>query len=308
MGWRYENPEALFDGAAPANLAPEPSYKECEGVVEAAFGLRPDGSCVTEHVMYEGNSRLSAKLEEPAGAPYHIMIQTGGGMIEGEKYRVAVKVEDGARAVLATQAPTYIYKCETGGRCEQHSVYAVGKDAMLELYQDEIIAYRNARYRQFTDLYLDRTSTLVLSDGLTSGWSPDGDLFAYTGVDTRTRVFVDGKLLVNDHLISEPDQADQKALGFFEGETVMTSLMLVDARLDPSHVESLRAALGSLGFDGAHVRYGVTALDEHGLVLRVLGDEAQVARRLVFSAANWFRTEVCGLPAMDLRKNDMFVY
>lgn len=281
-----------------------PPYAECDGVSEIVFSKR-NGRYISEHVYMDGNARVSFLLPNEDGFPYHMLITNGGGFIEGEHYRNSVVVKEDAHAIVASQAPTYIYKCENGGKVTQHMYCRVEEGAFLELYMDEVIPYRDARFIQTTEVDLPADATLILTDGLTSGWSPDGELFQYDQCEMATRVRIDGKIVYNDHLICNPEIDSMENLGFFEDQRVFDSCVIIDPVIDAAFVERAREAITDVP-EG--VTFGISLLnDEHGAIMRIMGTEAQPNRYVMWQFIDYFREQVKGLAHLDLRKNDSFL-
>lgn len=294
----------LLEQEGAAFIPDMPPYADCAGITELVFTVR-NGRHISEHVYQEGNGRVSFALPNDDNLPYHMLITNGGGFIEGEHYRNTVVVEKDAHAIVASQAPTYIYKCENGGHVTQHLYSRVEDGAFLELYMDEVIPYRNARFLQTTEVDMPADATLILTDGLTSGWSPDGELFQYNQCEMATRIRVDGSIVYNDHLICNPEIDSMKNLGFFEGHTVFNSCVIIDAGIDGAFVEAARQAFADVPED---LKFGLSLLnDEHGVILRILGREAQHNRYLMWQFIDHFREEVKGLKHLDLNKNDTFL-
>lgn len=281
-----------------------PPYAECAGVSEIVF-TRRGGRDISEHVYMDGNSRVSFLLPNEDNLPYHMLITNGGGFIEGEHYRNSIVVEEDAHAIVASQAPTYIYKCENGGFVTQHQYARLEEGAFLELYMDEVIPYRDARFMQTTEIDMPENSTLLLTDGLTSGWSPDGELFQYLQCETATRVRKGGKMIYNDHLICNPEIDAMEKLGFFEGQTVFNSCVIIDSCINDAFIEAARCAIGDVP-EG--ITYGITLLnDEHGAIMRLLGREAQANRYVIWQFIDYFREQIKGFKHLDLNKNDSFL-
>jgi urease accessory protein len=273
------------------------------GAAELAFAVR-DGRHVAVRVHRSGNARVSPRLPNADGVPYHLLVTTGGGLLEGERYRTRVEVEPRAHAVLSTQAPTYVYKCPGGEEAVQHVEARLGPGAFLELYNDEVIPYRDARFSQLTRVELEPGAALVLTEGLTCGWSPDGGRFRFARVTLRTRVERRGEPVFNDCLHLEPAQLCPDGPGLFEGHEVFRSCVVVDERLGQGFVDEARAFMAGRPLP-AGVRWGVSALEHGGAVLRALGDEAAASRAVVRRFAAYYREHVRALRPLDLRKNDL---
>ncbi|MGC4441795.1 urease accessory protein UreD, partial [Streptococcus suis] len=70
-----------------------------------------------------------------------------------------------------SQTPNYVYKCQRLIETTQETIIKVGKDATLEYYLDEVVPYETAHYMQHTKIELEEGASLILTDGITGGWS-----------------------------------------------------------------------------------------------------------------------------------------
>lgn len=295
---------SILEHEGERNIPDIPPYAECDGVSEIVFSRRNDRD-ISEHVYMNGNGRVSFLLPNEDGFPYHMLITNGGGFIEGEHYRNTIVVKEDAHAIVASQAPTYVYKCLNGEQVTQHMYARLEKGAFLELYMDEVIPYHDARFIQTTEIDMPAGTTLVLTDGLTSGWSPDGELFQYDQCEMATRVRMDGKIVYNDHLICNPETDTMERLGFFEGQTVFNSCVIISPGINEAFIENARKAISDVP-EGT--TFGISMLNgSEGAIMRIMGREAQTNRYVMWQFIDHFREDVCGLKHLDLNKNDSFL-
>ena len=122
----------------------------------------------------------------------------------------------------------------------------LGEGARLELMPDQLIAYREASYRQNTHITVRPSSSLVMAEVITPGWSPDGASFRYEELRLRNEIRVDAgdgntDLLALDNLLIRPPAGDVTGLGFMEGFSHLGSLVVVDARVDQALADELHA-------------------------------------------------------------------
>ena len=161
--------------------------EEYDGITKLHFKLR-DGRNYLDKGYRSGNSRISAMIPRTDLIPLYFLVSTGGGFLEGESYYSETLLDDYCHAILTTQTPSYIYKCENGQETTQLNEITVGEDGFLEYYIDEVIPYENSVFKQDTKIHLKKGAGLILTDGITSGWSKDEKLFSYKRVKLRTRV------------------------------------------------------------------------------------------------------------------------
>ncbi|WP_423183077.1 urease accessory protein UreD [Arthrobacter sp. NyZ413] len=232
------------------------------------------------------------------------MVNPGGAYLGADLYVVDVEVEAGASMLLTTQSATKIYKTP-GSFAEQRMTVRLGEHAQLELTPDQLIAYRDASYRQDTRITVHPTSSLVISDVITPGWSPDGADFKYQELRLRNEIRVesgsDEALLALDNVLVRPPLGNVSGLGFMEGFSHMGSLIVVDARVDQALADELHGA--TTGYD-AYTGLSLTRTvhGTTGLVLRSLSNTTEELNRLLGACTGLLRERWHGRAPLNLRK------
>ena len=149
------------------------------------------GRSVAAHQYHQGALRvLRPHYLDDSGQVCYVVVNPGGAYLGADLYVIDVEVADGAKLLLTTQSATKIYRTP-GSFAEQRMSLRLGEGAQLELAPDQLIAYREASYRQNTHITLHPTSSLVMSEVITPGWSPDGASFRYEELRLRTEIQVE---------------------------------------------------------------------------------------------------------------------
>lgn len=261
-----------------------------------------NGRVIADRCYHEGNARISAPMPTSEKSPYYFLITLGGGFVEGEDYQIKVTVNDKAGAVLTSQAPTYVFRSLNHEVTTQEIQLAVGHEATLEFLMDDLLPYKNTIFRQMTRIDLKEDSNLIYLDGVTSGWSPEERPFSYDSVQLSTKIYMNGKLCLNDHFISEPQNyADINHLGLFENYTNYNTVLVVNPDIDEVYIEEMRDELDKLDVEAT---YGISELEIPGFALRILGRTMDDNKTLIFDCANKVRQDLFHEPAYELRKND----
>lgn len=271
-----------------------------DGTIKLSFISR-NGRTVAKDTYRSGNSRISSSIPTNDGTPYYFLIATGGGYTEGESYLQEIELEKDTHAVLTTQTPNYVYKSENMKLTRQKAKVDVAKNACLEFYIDETIPYKNAYYRQNTEISMGHGAKLILTDGLTSGWSPDEHPFQYRQIGLKTTIRMGSELLLNDFLLVDPTSEPMYEFGYFEGKTNFNSVVIIDEDADEKMVDELRKYLNAYRTNSA---WGITLLEKSGLVLRVMGESAHANHKLMWHFIEYYRKEILGFEALDLRKSE----
>lgn len=254
----------------------------------------------TEKAYFTGIAKLARAIYlDTDHVPCYYLMQLGGGYVENEKFRTGIHIKEGARAIVTTQAATKVYKCANELPSYQLNEIIVEENGVLEYISDNVILFKDAMFRQDTTIDIKSTSTLVYTEGLTSGWSPDGKKFQYSNVQMKLRMFVDGKPMMLDNLKLDTLDDDMSSLGFFEEYINYSSLIVADESVNTKLIETLRGKIKELNLN---VRVGITKLECNAFVLRALGNMTQDLEKVTFTCINHIRQEKFGSNELQLGK------
>ena len=271
--------------------------RSLDGEIRMHFVRRGERS-VADDLYRHGNSRISAAIPNDDDFPYYFLIATGGGYVEGECYRQEVVLDDDTHAILTTQAPNYIYKCDQCFTTHQDCVLKVGENALCEYYFDETIPYKDALFHQNNEIVLEKHAKLILSEGLTAGYDEQGGLFTYHQMALKTRIYRQKRLLMNDFMLVDPRYDPMSEIGFFEGYTNFNSVTIIDEDINQKQVEYFRNILEDAQTSS---RFGLSMIESEGMVLRVLGMSIDENKKVMETLIKAYRQAI-GLASLALRK------
>lgn len=265
------------------------------------------GRSFASRQFHEGALRvLRPHYLDDSGQVCYVVVNPGGAYLGADLFLVDVEVGEGADLLLTTQSATKIYRTP-GSFAEQRMNLRLGEGARLELMPDQLIAYREASYRQRTSVILRSSSSLVMAEVVTPGWSPDGAAFRYEEIRLRNEIWVEAdngtrELLALDNLLIRPPAADVTGLGFMEGYSHLGSLVVVDPRVNQALADELHRLT-----DGDDALTGISltrsARGTSGLVLRSLSNSTGELNRLLTACADLLRERWHGQGPLDLRKH-----
>ena len=280
------------------------SVREPMGELELVIADRA-GKSVATHQYHRGALRvLRPHYLDGSGQVCYVVVNPGGAYLGADLYEIDVEVSDGASLLLATQSATKIYRTP-GSFAEQRMRLRLGENARLELAPDQVIAYREASYRQNTHVTVRPSSSLIMAEIVTPGWSPDGASFRYEELRLKTEIRVEsegaGGLLALDNVLIRPSLGDVTGMAFMEGFSHLGSLIVVDPRVDQALADELHEI--TAGF-GAHTGISLTAavLGTAGLVLRSLSNSTEELQLVAGAATALLRKRWYGQDPLDLRK------
>ncbi|WP_307613527.1 urease accessory protein UreD [Pseudarthrobacter sp. W1I19] len=242
---------------------------------------------------------------DDSGQVCYVVVNPGGAYLGADLFLLDVEVQARAELVLTTQSATKVYRTP-GSFAEQRMAVRLGEGARLELVPDQLIAYREASYRQRTHITVRPSSSLVMAEVVTPGWSPDGAAFRYEEVRLRNEIHVetDGgtQLLALDNLLIRPPSGDVTGLGFMEGYSHLGSLVVIDPRVDQALADDLHSVTSEndalTGISLTRSAAGTT-----GLVLRSLSNSTGELNSLLGACTALLRKRWYGQEPLNLRKH-----
>ncbi|WP_426999054.1 urease accessory protein UreD [Pseudarthrobacter sp. N5] len=268
------------------------------------------GRSVAVRQFHRGALRvLRPHYLDQSGQVCYVMINPGGAYLGADLYLIDVEVEAGAKLLLTTQSATKIYRTP-GSFAEQRMNLRLGEGSQLELAPDQLIAYREASYRQNTHITVRPSSSLIMAEVITPGWSPDGTAFLYEELRLRNQIQVEtahpegtagSTLLALDNLLIRPTATDVTGMAFMEGYSHLGSLIVVDPRVDQALADELHAlTTGHRAYTGVSLTPSIGGTT--GLVLRSLSNSTEELNRLLGACTSLLRERWYGREPLNLRK------
>jgi urease accessory protein len=212
-----------------------------------------------------------------------------GGVLQGDRLRIAVEVRPGARLVLDTQSATRLYRMpERPARIEAR--FEVGADGWLEYVPDPYIPFAGSETTIDSIVSADATATMLFGEVVAAGRVARGEIFAMTAFhSTVTAARPSGKLLFSDATVLDAEEPLGDP-GMLPDGSALGSLYVITASADP---EVLRAAIRRLA--PASARAGASTLpNEAGTWLRVSANTAG-ARAVVTAGRDAARAALIGI-------------
>src|SRR5690625_1860184 len=162
--------------------------------------------------------------------------------LDGDTYSMTVSLDEGAELTLTTQSSTKVYKT-LHSHAYQETTFYLKKDSYLEYLPDALIAYKDAKYYQKNVVHMAEGATLLYSDIVTPGWSPEGKQFSYDMLRLKNEIYMEGELVAFDHIKLQPGEQDMTGLGFMEGYTHLGSFIVIGEKTDEKLLDQLYEAI-----------------------------------------------------------------
>lgn len=224
------------------------------------------GTRVTRAFAVSPLKFLNPKL--PGQAAWVYTATYGGGLVDGDAIDLDVEVDEGAHAVVTTQASTKVYRSTRESSQRLHA--RVGRNALLVVAPDPVVCFAGARYRQEQTFDLDASASLVFVDWITAGRHRSGERWAFARYASRLAIRRARHLVVYDAVVLDPaDGPVDERMGRFNclATAVFTGPRAHRAALASPRTEGLLTSAAPLSDDGTIVKLAAESAQDAAEVL-----------------------------------------
>lgn len=241
----------------------------------------------------EQRAPLRALFPRPhdPGVPLAVVAMTSGGLVGGDRLQIEVDVEDGAAALVTTQAAEKVYRAQ-GAPCEIRLALNAGPGSWLEWLPNETIVFDRARLRREMRVALAASARLLAGEILVFGRRARGERFSSGSIHDAWEIRRDGRLVWMDAFrLADDVAAIQVSPAGLDGAAAVGTIVCCAPELGEAVAQARTLAARQAGAD---LRVGVTRIGATVLV-RLLGRDARALRGAFGEAWAMLRQEVGGL-------------
>jgi urease accessory protein len=288
------------------NVEPAPGHTGVPLAAEAASGsaaaqgwlaqLELGFECRGERTILAAQKHVGPLLvqrpfyPEADGTCHVYVLHPPGGVVGGDRLRIAIRAEGGSRVLLTTPAAGKFYR-GTDLAAEQSQVIRVASGACVEWLPQETIVFDGALAALRTEVHLERDAQFIGWDILCLGRPAAAETFTQGRFHADMEIWRDGRpLLIERGRIAGSGDLLTAPWGL-AGYPVSATLVAVGEA--PGMVEAARAAAGPDEPDGL---LGITGI-EGILVARYLGRHTEAARLRLTRVWDLARQALLGKPA-----------
>lgn len=278
------------------------------GKLGALFLLLEKNDKVNKTVIKEQYSKVplftqrALYLEEsfPSMA-YIYIISPSGGVLQGDRYRIDIKLAKNAIAHITTQGATRLYRMDKNFATQILNI-SLDSNCYLEYVPDQIIPYRDSRFYQSVNLNLDDDATLIYSETIVPGRMAMGESFDYDVCYLKTIAKNHyGSLKFVDTALLEPKKNQLKRFGILEEFNMLSNMYLL---VPSKYVSILNEKINEdiIKYNKVVARCSILPHDS-GIVVRILGNMIDDIKEVTHHILKICRKEILGAGFSGIRKN-----
>lgn len=237
-----------------------------------------EGKSIPKSIYYYNALKVQRPIYHgKSGMPCYYLLNVGGGYMDGDTYRIEIRVREKAKLMLTTLGATLIYKTPNKPVIQESEIF-LEKDSYFVYLPDPIIGYKNARYKQVDTIHMEKGATLLYSDILTPGWSAEGSSFSYDKLQLNTNIYLEGELVVYDNIKLEPAVQQINALGFMDDYTHIGTFIVIGEKTDDDLIKRLHEVIHE---QPGEFEAGISLLSTPGFTIRILAKLTQDIVRII---------------------------
>jgi urease accessory protein len=230
---------------------------------------------------------------------YVYIMSPSGGILQGDRLKIDITLQNNAEAHITTQAATKVYRMHRNYATQMVNVF-VGDGCYLELVPDQLIPYRNSRFYQHVKMNVHDNATVVYSETITPGRIASGEYFQYDICCCKIRATDQhSRLRFLDVLLLEPKR--QKLFdGFGLGpKSAFANMYVLTKKIDPKTLsDTVHDILNHSSVNGS-----ATVLpSSDGVFARMISNTAGEIKNSVDIVLDKIRKDILHRPFTGTRK------
>ncbi|MGN6707955.1 MAG: urease accessory protein UreD [Candidatus Nitrosocosmicus sp.] len=233
---------------------------------------------------------------------YIYIISPSGGILQGDRYRIDISLENSAISHITTQSASRIYKMNKNFGTQIINLN-VNKDCYLEYIPDQLIPFKDSRYYQVTNIKVHENATCIYSEILTPGRVASNESFEYDICYMKVRALDHlNKLRLIDIAKLEPKRENIKSFGIMDNYDIFGNVYIL---LPKNHMKNIKDEINTLLNENSNTIIGgcTTLPDDGGLLVRLLGKFVYDIRNTIYLILKIIRNKVLNASFSGIRKN-----
>ena len=230
---------------------------------------------------------------------YVYMMSPSGGILQGDRLKIDIRLENNALAHVTTQAATKVYRMNRNYATQMINVF-VDDGCYLELVPDQLIPYRKSRFYQCVKMQVHDNATAIYSEIITPGRVASGECFEYDICCCKTIARnQNSRLRFIDTLLLEP-KSQELFDGFgFGSKSVFANMYILTKNIDAKTLSnSIHNILNENSVNGS-----ASILPRHdGVFARMIANDAGEIKNALDIILNQVRKDVLNKTFTGTRK------
>jgi len=254
-----------------------PALQRSSGAARVSFKRRASGTCLDE--LYQQGCSKVRFPRKPDGTPEAVLLNTAGGLADGDVLNTDIHWREGARATATSQAAERVYRAAGEGSARVTTRLRVEAQAVACWLPQETIVFDGARLARSLEIELAPDACLLALESTVFGRRAMGETVSRGRVSDRWRVRIGGRLAFADHFLLDDALTGPINASLARGPVADGAHCLATLVVAAPDCDCLVTAARDMPVQG-RADVGATLLDELA-VLRVVAADGAAMRAVL---------------------------
>lgn len=210
-----------------------------------------------------------------------MLMSSSPGILDADRYNIKIAVDKNCSLRLHSQSYQRLFTMKETAT-QQMDVHLSGNASFCYI-PHPIVPHKRSSFMATNRFYLSTGCSLLFGEILTCGRKLNGEIFLFTKYHTITEIFLNNKLIIKENLLITPSTINVTAIGQLENYTHQASLVYLNENADIK--ELIEMIGGHLSLQN-EIDFGITASPANGLIIRILGQKAELLFDCLNNIAN----------------------
>jgi urease accessory protein len=236
-----------------------------------------NGKTILEDSFFTAPYKIAKPFYNENRRLMNIMVMSASaGIMEGDCYRVNVKLGEAARTALLGQSYNKIHRMKAGN-ASQFNQFSLGTGAFFDYAPKPTIPFAGSNFQSLTECRMESGSSYLYSEILACGREKSGERFEFKTYKNCNKVYLEDDLIFMDNQVLSPEQQVLDGIGFFEGYTHQATLACFSEKIEDNLLDRFYEILQEIeGID-----FGLTKIKKYGVLARILGSSSDFLERIL---------------------------
>ena len=176
-----------------------PALQRSSGAARVSFKRRASDTCLDE-LYQQGCSKVRFPRKQD-GSPEAVLLNTAGGLADGDTLNVDIHWREGARATVTSQAAERVYRAAGEGSARVTTRLRVEAQAVACWLPQETIVFDGARLARSLEIDVAPDACLLALESTVFGRRAMGETVSRGRISDRWRLSIGGRLAFADHFL-----------------------------------------------------------------------------------------------------------
>ncbi len=219
-----------------------PQLLRSHGKIDLSFRLR-DGRSMIDRTYQSGCLRMRLPNGESLGeAPCAVLMNTAGGIADGDELAIDLTWGQDTVATVTTQAAEKVYRALAAG-CRVATRIDVARGARAEWLPQETILFDRCRLHRDTQILLAEDVTFLGVEAVVLGRTAMGEIVREGALRDRMRIWRNGKLIYADTMALDGEIDALMTRSAIGGRAKAMAVVVHAAQDAAGRLDAVRAAL-----------------------------------------------------------------